>query len=109
MPSPMDVLVRVYHWFLNDDLLGDAWISIYRVAVGFLLSAVIAVPLGVMIGTYRPMQTLFEPLIDLIRYMPAVAFIPLVIFWVDIDEGSKIVIIWIGTFFQIPCWNGWNG
>ena len=101
LPSPMDVLTRVYHWFEDDDLMGDAWISIYRVTVGFLMSAVIAVPLGVMIGTYRPMQALFEPLTDFIRYMPAVAFIPLVMLWVGIDEGSKIAIIWIGTFFQM--------
>ena len=40
MPSPMDVLIRVYHWYEDDDLLGDAWISIYRVTVGFLLSPV---------------------------------------------------------------------
>ena len=101
MPSPMDVLLRVYHWFRDDNLMGDAWISIYRVTVGFLLSAVIAVPLGLMIGTYRPVQAIFEPLIDFIRYMPAVAFIPLVMLWVGIDEGSKIAIIWIGTFFQM--------
>ena len=101
LPSPMDVLVRVYHWYQDDDLMGDTWISIYRVTAGFLLSAVIAVPLGVMIGTYRPIQAIFEPLMDFIRYMPAVAFIPLVMLWVGIDEGSKIAIIWIGTFFQM--------
>ncbi len=101
LPGPMDVLTRIYHWYEDDDLMGDAWISIYRVTVGFLLSAILAVPLGVMIGTYRPMQALFEPLTDFIRYMPAVAFIPLVMLWVGIDEGSKIAIIWIGTFFQM--------
>jgi NitT/TauT family transport system permease protein len=101
LPSPMDVLLRIYHWFEDDDLVGDAWISIYRVTVGFLLSAVLAVPLGIMIGTYRPIQAIFEPLTDFIRYMPAVAFIPLVMLWVGIDEGSKIAIIWIGTFFQM--------
>ena len=101
MPGPLDVVLRIYHWFMEDDLMGDAWISIYRVTMGFLLSAVIAVPLGIMIGTYRPIQALFEPLMDFIRYMPAVAFIPLVMLWVGIDEGSKIAIIWIGTFFQM--------
>lgn len=101
MPSPLDVVLRIYHWFNEDDLIGDVWISIYRVTMGFLLSVVIAVPLGIMIGTYRPIQALFEPLMDFIRYMPAVAFIPLVMLWVGIDEGSKIAIIWIGTFFQM--------
>lgn len=101
MPSPLDVLLRVYTWFNNDRLLNDIWISTYRVVAGFALSAVLAIPLGLMIGTYRPVQALLEPLTDFIRYMPAVAFIPLVMLWVGIDESSKIAIIFIGTFFQM--------
>jgi len=46
-------------------------------------------------------QALLEPLTDFIRYMPAVAFIPLVMLWVGIDEGAKVAIIFIGTFFQM--------
>ena len=68
---------------------------------GFVLSAVFALPLGLFIGSYRSVQALLEPLTDFIRYMPAVAFIPLVMLWVGIDEGSKIAIIFIGTFFQM--------
>jgi NitT/TauT family transport system permease protein len=86
---------------MEADLLGDAWISTWRVTAGFVLSALIALPLGLYIGTYRPVQAFFEPLTDFIRYMPAVAFIPLVMLWVGIDEGSKIAVIWIGTFFQM--------
>jgi NitT/TauT family transport system permease protein len=101
MPGPLDVLSRVYTWFKDDNLLHDMWISTYRVVAGFALSAVLAIPLGLMIGTYRPVQALLEPLTDFIRYMPAVAFIPLVMLWVGIDESSKIAIIFIGTFFQM--------
>lgn len=101
MPAPMDVLSRVYTWYKNDGLLHDMWISTYRVVAGFALSAVLALPLGIMIGSYRPVQALLEPLTDFIRYMPAVAFIPLVMLWVGIDESSKIAIIFIGTFFQM--------
>ena len=101
LPSPVDVLVRIGKWFNQDNLLRDIWISTYRVSVGWLLSATIAVPLGLFIGTYRPIQALLEPLMDFIRYMPAVAFIPLVMIWVGIDESSKIAIIFIGTFFQM--------
>jgi len=101
MPSPLDVITRIYSWFMEDNLMGDASISIYRVTAGFMLSAVLALPLGLMIGTYRPVQAMLEPLLDFIRYMPAVAFIPLVMIWVGIDEGSKIAIIFIGTFFQM--------
>jgi NitT/TauT family transport system permease protein len=82
-------------------LLGDTLISIYRVTAGWALSAVIALPLGLLIGTFRPVQALLEPLTDFIRYMPAVAFIPLVMLWIGIEESSKISIIFIGTFFQM--------
>jgi len=71
------------------------------VVAGFALSAVIALPLGLLIGSFRSVQALLEPLTDFIRYMPAVAFIPLVMLWVGIDEASKIAIIFIGTFFQM--------
>lgn len=101
MPSPLDVLNRSFVWFTNESLMNDIWISTYRVFVGFLLSAVLAIPLGVLIGTYQPMKAMFEPLMDFIRYMPAVAFIPLVMLWVGIEESSKIAIIFIGTFFQM--------
>lgn len=101
LPSPVDVWRRLLLWYREDDLLADVWISIYRVSAGFLLSAVVALPLALLIGTFRPVQALLEPLTDFIRYMPAVAFIPLVMLWVGIDEGSKIAIIWIGTFFQM--------
>ncbi len=101
MPSPLDVLARLVDWALEDDLAGDIRVSVGRVLGGFLLSAVIALPLALLIGTYKPVQAFFEPLTDFIRYMPAVAFIPLVMIWVGIDEGSKIAIIFIGTFFQM--------
>ena len=101
MPSPLDVLKRSFIWFSDESLMSDIWISTYRVFAGFLLSAILAIPLGVLIGTYQPMKAMFEPLMDFIRYMPAVAFIPLVMLWVGIEESSKIAIIFIGTFFQM--------
>ncbi|AQZ94044.1 ABC transporter permease [Halopseudomonas phragmitis] len=101
MPSPDAVLERVINWWQQDGLWNDIWISVYRVMAGFLISAIIALPLGLYLGTYKPVQATLEPLIDFIRYMPAVAFIPLVMLWVGIGEGSKILIIFIGTFFQM--------
>jgi len=101
MPGPADVWARVLKWSVEDNLLGDTFISVYRVTTGWALSAVIALPLGLLIGSFRPVQALLEPLTDFIRYMPAVAFIPLVMLWIGIDESSKIAIIFIGTFFQM--------
>ncbi|MBS1154730.1 MAG: nitrate transport permease nrtB [Proteobacteria bacterium] len=101
LPGPADVLARTWSWLSADDLLGDMAISTWRVVAGWLLSAVIALPLGLYIGSYRAVQAFLEPLTDFIRYMPAVAFIPLVMLWIGIDEGSKVAIIFIGTFFQM--------
>jgi NitT/TauT family transport system permease protein len=101
MPSLAQVLGRTVEWWTDADLLGDIGISFGRVVGGFVLSALIALPLGLLIGSFRSVQALLEPLTDFIRYMPAVAFIPLVMLWVGIDEGSKIAIIFIGTFFQM--------
>jgi len=101
LPGPLDVALRLGRWWAEEDLLDDIGISTYRVVAGWALSALIALPLGLYIGTYRSVQALLEPLTDFIRYMPAVAFIPLVMLWIGIDERSKVAIIFIGTFFQM--------
>jgi NitT/TauT family transport system permease protein len=101
LPSPLAVLRRAYLWGVDGDLLVDARISILRVTAGFLLSALMAVPLGLLIGAYRPVRAFSEPLLEFARYLPAVAFVPMVLLWVGIGEGSKIALIWIGTFFQM--------
>jgi len=95
------VFTRFLSWMGSGDLLHDAGISVLRVTAGFLASAVMAVPLGIAIGTYRPVRAFCEPLLEFSRYLPAVAFVPMVLLWAGIGEASKIVVIWIGTFFQM--------
>src|SRR3546814_12848402 len=68
--------------------------------VGFLLATALAVPIGVLIGSYRVWEAAIEPVVDFIRYMPVVAFVPLSILWVGTEDPQKFLIIWIGTFFQ---------
>lgn len=100
LPSPGAVVGAAVQW-LHGSLPADAWISTYRVLAGFLIAALLALPLGVLIGTFKVSEALFQPLNDFIRYMPASAFIPLAILWLGIGEEPKIGIIFIGTFFQI--------
>jgi len=101
LPGPPQVLRRLLEWYREDNLLDDVAISVMRVMSGWLLSALLALPLGLYIGTYSRVQSLLEPLTDLIRYMPAVAFVPLVMLWIGIDESAKVAVIFIGTFFQM--------
>lgn len=101
LPTPLGVLRRAQAWLSDDGLLGDIGISTLRVLGGFLVSAALALPLGILIGTYAPVRALLEPLTDFSRYLPAVAFIPLILLWVGIDESAKVAVIFIGTFFQM--------
>lgn len=100
LPSPLKVATRFGLQLQNGQLQTDLPASIYRILVGFLLATVMAVPLGILIGTSRRVEAALEPFIDFVRYMPVVAFVPLTILWVGIDDSQKFLIIWLGTFFQ---------
>lgn len=101
LPSPWQVVLQLGEWYRDGDLLGDILVSIGRVLGGFLVSAAIALPLGVLIATYAPVRALLEPLTEFSRYLPAVAFIPLIMLWVGIEESAKITVILVGVFFQM--------
>jgi len=100
LPSPMRVILRLNELAATGKLADDTLVSIYRITVGFLISTMFALPIGVLIGCYRTWEGAVEPLVDFIRYMPVVAFIPLTIFWAGTGDAQKFLIIWIGTFFQ---------
>ena len=86
----------VQHGFAKDIL-----ITIWRVFGGFLLAAAIGIPLGMMMGAYKPVEAFFEPFISFSRYLPASAFIPLLILWAGTGETQKLLVIFVGSFFQI--------
>src|SRR6187455_2165806 len=79
----------------------DIGMTVWRVVGGFLIAAVIALPLGVAMGAYKPIEAFFEPFVSFARYLPASAFIPLLILWAGIGEAQKLLVIFIGVFFQI--------
>ncbi|QDR82776.1 ABC transporter permease [Sporomusa termitida] len=101
LPPPDKVLKDGVLLFTEFDLLADIWASVVRVTVGFVLAAVIAVPLGILMGSLKVCEALVEPLLSFIRYMPASAFIPLFILWLGIGESEKIAVILFGTFFPL--------
>ncbi len=100
LPSPGQVVSRLSELWASGQLLADMSISIYRITLGFLISTVIALPIGILIGSYRGWEAAIEPFVDFIRYMPVVAFVPLTILWTGTGDAQKFLIIFIGTFFQ---------
>jgi NitT/TauT family transport system permease protein len=75
--------------------------TVWRVLGGFVIAAALAVPLGVAMGAYKPVEAFFEPFVSFARYLPASAFIPLLILWAGIGEAQKLAVIFIGSFFQL--------
>jgi NitT/TauT family transport system permease protein len=100
LPSPAEVADRLVELARGGELWKDARISIFRILVGFLVATGMAIPIGILVGSYRFWEAAIEPLTDFIRYMPVVAFVPLTILWAGTGDMQKFVIIWIGTFFQ---------
>jgi NitT/TauT family transport system permease protein len=79
----------------------DIGMTVWRVLGGFAIAALLALPLGVMMGAYKPIEAFFEPFVSFARYLPASAFIPLLILWAGIGEAQKLSVIFIGSFFQL--------
>ena len=100
LPSPSQVLSRLGELWASGQLMADMGISIYRITLGFLISTALALPIGILIGSYRGWEAAIEPFVDFIRYMPVVAFVPLTILWTGTGDMQKFLIIFIGTFFQ---------
>ena len=99
LPSPLAVFETGWRLFTNGDVLSAAGASMQRVALGFGLAILVSVPLGLAMGSFRSIQALFEPMISIIRYMPATAFVPLLLIWLGLDEAPKVALIFIGTVF----------
>jgi NitT/TauT family transport system permease protein len=99
LPSPASVLRALGRLASGGELLSDARATLTRVAIGFALVVVISVPLGLAMGTWPAARALFEPMIGLVRYMPAPAFIPLLLIWLGLGEAPKITLLVIGTVF----------
>lgn len=99
LPSPIEVVQAIGRLWSADILQKDIAYSIFRVFSGFALAVLISVPLGVLMGTFASIRAMMEPAIAILRYMPAPAFIPLLILYFGLGEVPKVLLIFIGTLF----------
>jgi len=79
----------------------DIGMTVWRVLGGFAIAAALAVPLGVLMGAYKPIEAFFEPFVSFARYLPASAFIPLLILWFGIYESQKVAFLFLGVFVYL--------
>ncbi|HEV7370661.1 ABC transporter permease [Arenibaculum sp.] len=101
LASPWATLVAGWELLTEFGFAYDIAVTMGRVFGGFLIAAVVAVPLGIAMGAYKGVEAFFEPAVSFARYLPASAFIPLLILWFGVGEVQKLAVIFIGAVFQI--------
>lgn len=101
LPSPSQVVKKIVELLKSGELWASCLDSTRRVMVGWLWSAIIALPCGMIMASSRKFSAFIQPIIEFARYLPVVALVPLTLLYMGIDESQKYMIIFLGTFFQL--------
>ncbi len=103
LPAPSHVLIRMYDLSTGEDavLWHDIRMSATRVLAGFALSALLGVPAGLIMGMSPVVRAIANPIVSLIRPLPALSWIPLSMLWLGIDEQQKYAIVFMGCFASV--------
>ena len=100
LPTPVDVMLAAVEGVSDGSLLINTAYSVAEILTGFALASIVAVPLGILMGSFKIIEAAIEPVTNFVRYLPVSALIPLLILWVGIGVEEKIAVILIGTLFQ---------
>ena len=101
VPSPKIVLATAYEMLRSGELLKNLMVSFLRVIVGFTITFVIAFPLAIFLGSKPNVMPYINPFLEFMRHIPPIAMIPILILWLGIGEASKLVVIFLATFFPV--------
>jgi NitT/TauT family transport system permease protein len=101
LPSPTEVIRAFPVLHFEEALVRSAGWSLYRVGMGFVLSALVAIPLGLLMGTFPAVKHFLSPLVDPLRFLPISALVPLFLVWFGIEETMKIMLLFVGTFVYL--------
>ncbi len=101
IPTPAEVLQRLVEVNQSPRFMTHIGISVRRILIGFGIATVIAVPLGLLIGRYKPMRDLLLPVCEVLRPIPAIAWVPMSIMLWPNNEASIVFITFLGSFFPI--------
>ncbi len=98
-PSPGDVTDALRNLFSERAFHTDVLASLQRILISFGLAVIIAVPLGVLMGAFPVVEAFFSPLVSAFRYLPAPAFIPLLLMWLGTGDTQKIALLMLGVIW----------
>jgi sulfonate transport system permease protein len=100
-PAPTAIAKTIYEMAVNGDLWKHVGITMARVVVGFLVGASPGTLLGAVTGYFPIARKLLDPLLQSLRSVPSIAWVPLFLLWLGIQESSKIALISLGAFFPV--------
>lgn len=101
MPAPTQVAQTLFNLAVSGELLRHINASLLRVAAGFLIGAGLAIVIGTWVGLSRRAEAYLEPTFQALRAIPSLAWVPLLLLWLGIDETPKVVLIALGAFFPV--------
>ncbi|MGB2769005.1 MAG: ABC transporter permease subunit, partial [Candidatus Zixiibacteriota bacterium] len=103
LPAPSMIIKRAYVMAATGEkiLLQDIWKSATRVLIGFALSGLVGVPLGLVMGMSKYVRAALNPIVSIIRPLPALSWIPLSMLWLGIGEQQKFAIVFMGCFASV--------
>ena len=99
LPTPQTVVVKLFELFAYDEFLIDVLVSIYRIVVSFGIVCLIAVPLGILMGSFQTVEKFVNPLVSAWRYLPAPSLIPLLLMWLGSGDESKLALLVLGAIW----------
>jgi len=101
LPPPSQVARKWWEYLVTGELPRDAVATLLRVFVGFAIGAGLALPLGLWMGARNRVYELFNPIVQLLRPIPPIAFIPLAILWFGLGNPPAFFLISLGAFFPV--------
>lgn len=96
-PSPIKVLAALWVLLVEENFLADIFHSISRILTSYGIAVGIALPLGILMGTFPVVEAFFNPLFSPFRYLPAPSFIPLLLMWLGAGDEQKIALLVLGV------------
>lgn len=100
-PGPLAVLMSMQELIANGELLKHSVASLFRVSVGFFLAVLLGIPLGIILGRLEIAKLLFNPLVQFLRPISPLAWIPLAMLWFGIGDQPAVFLIFLSSFFPM--------
>lgn len=101
LPSPLEIIRKIFELLTQNNFSIDILQSVKRVLVGFFLSGLVGIGLGIFCGMYRPVYDFLNPIIEIFRPIPPIAWIPLAILWFGLGDNPAFFLVFLGAFFPI--------